>query len=403
MASAQGIRVRHGRACATRASGRCNCEPTYEAWVWSKRDGKKIRKAFPTQAAAKGWRIDALKAVQDKKLRAPSPKTLRQEVDEWLAGAREGRILNKRKQPYKPAVVRNYEVSLRLRVLPEFGDRRLDNITHADLLTLQEELLGDGHSGSTIRNTFVPLQAIFRRAYKLGIIPMNPATDLELPTAGTRDRAARPVQVAELLDTLDDGEAAIWATAFYAGLRRGEIQALRVQDVDFDTETIRVERGWDAKEGPIAPKSHAGTRAVFMLEALRSYLEPLRERRNDPEALFFGSDALSAFEPRSTERRARKALKKANEKRVAESGEELAPVEWFGLHEARHSFSTFMDHAGISETRADRYMGHAAPGVAGRYRHLLPGQIAEDASRLDEYLSGAIAGKVVEMKRPAVG
>jgi integrase len=141
-----------------------------------------------------------------------------------------------------------------------------------------------------------------------------------------------------------------------------------------------------------------------MLEALRSYLEPLRERRNDPEALFFGSDALSAFEPRSTERRARKALKKANEKRVAESGEEeLAPVEWFGLHEARHSFSTFMDHAGISETRADRYMGHAAPGVAGRYRHLLPGQIAEDASRLDEYLSGATVGKVVEMKRPAVG
>ena len=75
-------------------------------------------------------------------------------------------------------------------------------------------------------------------------------------------------------------------------------------------------------------------------------------------------------------------------------------MEWFGLHEARHSFSTFMDHAGVSETRADRYMGHSARGVAGRYRHLLPGQIAEDAKRVDEYLAGTNAGKVVEMELP---
>jgi hypothetical protein len=52
-----------------------------------------------------------------------SAKTLRQEVDEWLAGAQEGRILNKREQPYKPAVLRNYELSLRLRVLPELATR----------------------------------------------------------------------------------------------------------------------------------------------------------------------------------------------------------------------------------------------------------------------------------------
>jgi hypothetical protein len=45
--------------------------------------------------------------------------------------------------------------------------------------------------------------------------------------------------------------------------------------------------------------------------------------------------------------------------------------------------------------------GHSLGAVD--YRHLLPGQIAEDARRVDEYLSGAVAGKVVEMKRPAVG
>jgi hypothetical protein len=87
MASTPGIRVRHGRSCPAfkdreaRCIGRPKCEPTYEAWVYSKRDKKKLYKAFPTLAAARGWRTDALKAVKDKRLRAPSWRTLRQEVE----------------------------------------------------------------------------------------------------------------------------------------------------------------------------------------------------------------------------------------------------------------------------------------------------------------------------------
>jgi integrase len=367
---ATGIRVRQGKNGTT-----------YEAWIYSKRDKKKIRRSFPTLAAAKGWRTDAAKAVKDKKLRAPSSKTLRQEVDEWLAGARDGRILNRRKQRYKPAVIRIYEIALKLRVLPELGDRRLTDIDHADLLELKEQLLGEGCSASTIRNTFTPLQAVYRRACRNGTVPMNPTLDLELPAAGSRDRAATPAQAAQLIDALGDVRA-LWATAFYAGLRRGELQAVRVRNVNLDAGTISVEHGWDAVEGEILPKSEAGVRRVFILDALRPLLSALVDGRAEA-AFVFGSDT-APFDTRSTERKARR--------RAPE-------VEWFGLHEARHSFSTFMDHAGISETRADRYMGHARKEVAGRYRHLLPGQLAEDARRVDEYLAGAVAGKVVQLPR----
>ncbi|MBA2643552.1 MAG: hypothetical protein H0U82_11600, partial [Actinobacteria bacterium] len=45
--------------------------------------------------------------------------------------------------------------------------------------------------------------------------------------------------------------------------------------------------------------------------------------------------------------------------------------------------------------RADRYMGHSNPSVQARYRHQLPGQLEEDARRLDNYLTGTAAGKVV--------
>jgi integrase len=398
-----GINVRHSRACASRTGARCNCEPTYEAWVYHKRDKKKERRSFPTLAAAKGWRIDALKGVKDGRLRAPTSKTLRQEVGEWLAGAREGRILNRRKERYKPAVIRIYEIALKLRVLPELGDRRLSDIGHADLLELKEQLLGEGCSASTIRNTFVPLQAVYRRAVRNGAVPVNPATDLELPTPSSRDRAASPAQAAELTDTLSDLRA-LWATAFYAGLRRGELRALRVRNVDLEANTISVQHGWDAVEGEIRPKTEAGVRKVFLCETLRPYLLRLVEGRSG-DAFVFGSDE-STFDPRATERKARRAWNNENERRqkaAAEADAEPVLVEWFGLHEARHSFSTFMDHAGISETRADRYMGHAAAGVAGRYRHLLPGQLAEDGRRLDEYLAGAAAGKVVEIERAATG
>src|SRR5262249_7067649 len=159
------------RACASRTGARCNCEPSYEAWVWSKRDGKKIRRTFSGKgalSAAKAWRSDSTRAVRLKKLRAPTNKTARQAVDEFLAGAETGEIRNKRKQPYKPSVVRQYRSTLERHFLPEFGGWRISDVENADLLALKERLLGEGISDSTVRNVFVPVQAIFRRAKKMG-------------------------------------------------------------------------------------------------------------------------------------------------------------------------------------------------------------------------------------------
>jgi integrase len=181
-----------------------------------------------------------------------------------------------------------------------------------------------------------------------------------------------------------------WATAFYAGLRRGELRALRVHNVDLEAATIDVEHSWDDKEGQIDPKSRAGTRKVFLLNALRSYLAPLLEGRDGDELVFGHGD--TPFEPRAVARKVERAWNTADKR-----GGKQPPLVRFTLHEARHSFSTWMDHAGISPDRADRYMGHSAGGVAGRYQHLLPAQIAEDAQRLDAYLAGSAAGKVVPL------
>ena len=396
-----GISYSHSRSCANhdRCDKTCNPGDGWIAFVFDAKyidpatgkRGKKIRQRFATHAAAKGWREDAVPQVRKRQLRATDRRvTLAEEVESWFAAADRGEIRNKREQAYKPAVLRNYRISLEKRVLPVLGNRKLSDIDLGDLLELKEKLQGAGHSDSTVRNSFVPLQAIYRRARRNGTVAMNPTLDLGLPTSGQRDRAATPQEAFELLSALPDPEQAIWATAFYAGLRRGELRALRVKNVDLEAGTISVEHSWDDKEGEVEPKSKAGVRLVFILEVLRPYLVPLVEDREGGEFVF---GRISPFEPRAVARKAQRQFDRIEKAR----DEEDAPVPRYGLHEARHSFSTWMGHAGVSETRADRYMGHANPSVAGRYRHQLPGQITEDAKQLDGWLAGTATGKIVAL------
>ena len=137
------------------------------------------------------------------------------------------------------------------------------------------------------------------------------------------------------------------------------------------TPMLSVEHGWDDKEGEIEPKSAAGVRRVFVADALVPYLTQLVEGRPD-DAFVFGGDE-GPFDARAVARKAERAWKAVDRKRVAEAAErDEDPVllARFTLHEARHSFSTWLDHSGVSESQADRYMGHSSGTVASRYRHL---------------------------------
>jgi integrase len=138
-------------------------------------------------------------------------------------------IRNRSGDEYKPSVLRSYRRSLAGRVLPELGTVRLSELRRIDVQDFADRLLAEGLDPSAIRNTLMPLRAIFRRAVALGEIAVNPTTGLELPAVrGKRDRIASPeeAKACGLLDALPPANQALWATAFYAGLRRGELRAL---------------------------------------------------------------------------------------------------------------------------------------------------------------------------------
>jgi integrase len=222
--SPTGIRVRHSRSCpaATASDSRCKCSPSYEAFVFSVRDGKKLRKTFPSLAAAKAWRHDASTSVRKGTMRAPAQTTLREAWEAWLVGARDGTIRTRSGDRYKPSVTRSYEQSMKLRILDDFGAARLGDVGRTDLQDLADRLLAKGLDPSTVRNALMPLRALFRRALSRGDVAVNPTAGLELPAVrGRRERIATPAEAAALIAALREGDRALWATALYGGLRRG--------------------------------------------------------------------------------------------------------------------------------------------------------------------------------------
>jgi integrase len=231
------------------------------------------------------------------------------------------------------------------------------------------------------------VQVIYRHHRRQ--IPIDPTHGLQLPKAAApRERAASPAEAARLLTALPEEDRALWATALYAGLRRGELRGLRDEDIDLDDNVIDVRRGWDDVAGEIDPKSAKGARRVPVAPILRQYLLEHRARSGRRKsALFFGRTATEAFTPTHIRKRARDAWT------ATAVGEFFcgrnAGLEPIGLHECRHTFVSMMSAAGVPLERIGDYVGHSSTYMVDRYRHLIEGQRDDDAARLDEYLAGS--------------
>jgi integrase len=143
---------------------------------------------------------------------------------------------------------------------------------------------------------------------------------------------------------------------------------------------LRVERSWDDRAGPVAPKSEKGRRKVPIPRVLGDperpgYLIEQRIRTVDPERLVFGKGDR-AFSPTTVARRAQKAWKAAC----------LAPISF---HECRHAYASYLIASGLNAKAISTYLGHASIKVTyDRYGHLMPGNEAEAAGLLNAYLDG---------------
>ena len=375
----EGITIRHSRRCASREGRRCNCDPAYQAQAYSRRDGKTLRKTFPTLAAAKAWRVDAQAAIRRDRLRGPSAVTVAEAGAALEAGMKDGSIRNRSGDPYKPAVIRQYSRSFRLYVKPELGAHKLSSLSRVDVQDFADRLLATRLDPSSVKNTLMPLRVIYRRAFARSEVAINPTMGLELPaTRGRRQRIADPVEAAALIDALPAEEQPLWALALYSGLRRGELWALRWEDIDLDAGVVHVRRAWDVHEGEIEPKSGAGIRKVPIASVLRTSLLEQKLRNGGRPEYRVLADADNRLRDSTTlTARAHRRWKAAG----------LKPI---GLHECRHTFASLMIAAGVNAKALSTYIGHASIAITmDRYGHLMPGSEVEAAGKLDAYIRAA--------------
>jgi integrase len=389
-----GIDIVHQRKCAK--GGRCNCIPSYRVQVWDPRARKLHRKTFRVRAEAIGWRDDVRIAVRSGTVRPHSRTTVQEAADALVAGMTDGSILDRTGKPYKPSTRRSYAQAIEAYLQPDpLAALALTAVRRRDVQDYVDRLREHGLSPSTIANKLDPIRVVFRRAIRRDEIAVDPTVELELPAVrGRRDRIASRTEAAALIDAVPDSEKALWATAFYAGLRRGELRALRWSDVDLAAEpaVLHVRRTWDDAEGEVDVKTEAGCRTVPLTGRLRSLIveHGLATRRGGDD-LVFGRTASDPFTPTTVRLRALKAWGWKREKREwVPSGVPSPPLQPLSPHEARHCAASYLIEAGLNDVELTVTLGHSDVRTTKNiYGHLFPDSGATIAAKLDAYLGAA--------------
>jgi integrase len=393
-----GIAVVHQRQCGHR-DGRCNCRPSYRVQVWDPRARKLHRKTFRVRAEAIGWRDDTRSAVRNGIVPPQSRTTVQEAAAALIAGMADGTILDRTGRPYKPSTRRSYEQAIGSYLAPDPVARMaLTEVRRADLQDYIDRLRKHGLSPSTIANKIDPVRVVFRRAMRRDEIAVDPTVELELPAVrGRRERIAGRAEAAALLDALPESERALWATALYAGLRRGELRAMRWSDVDLAAEpaVIHVRRTWDDAAGEVDVKTEAGYRTVPVTGRLRALVveHGLTTRRGGDD-LVFGRTASDPFTPTTVRSR---ALTAWGWKRIPNPDAEGSRMLWVKAradalgpltpHEARHCAASYLIEAGLNDLELMTTIGHSDVRTTKNiYGHLFPDSGARIAAKLDAYL-----------------
>ena len=175
-------------------------------------------------------------------------------------------------------------------------------------------------------------------------------------------------------------------TALRAGLRKGELIALKWGDIQFgDSERdsnryIRVQRNYSF--GVFTTPKNKKSRRVDMSRQLRATLIELREQRM-LEAFLGGKTSIS--DELVFPSQAGTPIKPDNlSVRYMEPALEKAGLHHFRFHDLRHTFGSLLIQGGASLAYVKEQMGHSSIQVTvDIYGHLIPGADISCVDQLD--------------------
>lgn len=224
------------------------------------------------------------------------------------------------------------------------------------------------------------LGSIFSYAIKQGIRTDNPASEIELPPAGKRDRVLSPEEYMRLGEALDALEAkganpvAIRAYRVLAltGCRRGEIFGLLNSEVDTHYQCLRF---GDTKTGQQVRA--IGRPALDLLSP-----PPFEEKSEEQKSKYVFPAAHGNGHFMDT-----KTIRKVCQK---------AELEGVTLHTLRHSFASVALELEYSEMTIAGLLGHRQSSVTSRYAHSVDRALVAAANRVASLIAARLDGREVD-------
>jgi integrase len=157
----------------------------------------------------------------------------------------------------------------------------------------------------------------------------------------------------------DHRDAELVRVAAYAGLRLGELLALRWRDVDFAGHALTIGRAMSAGVESSTKSGHV--RRVPLPDQAAGALDRLSKRKDftGPGELVFVNVYGRPLDGSALRRRFKKAR-------------DAAKLRTLRFHDLRHTYGSLLAAAGVDLVTIQSAMGHSALATTGRYLHAKP-------------------------------
>jgi integrase len=300
--------------------------------------------------------------------------------------------------------VRGYRAILDRRIIPKWGDTPLRKVRAVDLDRWYGELRSRGGPRSTplAANTVMRVHAVLHRALGQGVrwgwLTTNPA-DHATPGRPKRNEIAPPspdavVMLIEKAGTVNPALPVFLRLAAGTGARRGELCALRWENVDFEGRQLVIDRALVEIGGDVIEKdtkTHAARRVGLdtgTLEMLRAHRAEREDLARACGATVLPDSFLFSHEVDGSEPWRPGYVTTAFTRIRDELG--LGTVR---LHDLRHFTATRLLAAGKDIRTVSGRLGHAnAATTLGVYAHFLQASDHDAADAIGALLDGETIG-----------
>ena len=315
-----------------------------EIWYFEKMaGGRRIKKALsPSLTEARRLRDNHIKEIQ---VYGNIQQTGPNGDADALFGEFAKTWVSIKAKEIKASTMRDYRSAMNLYVLPKFGNMLMREISYLDVDRFKSEL---DCSAKRINNILVPMRSVYKMAFKSGVVDDNIMLKVDnLRSDPPSIYPLTPEEVGRFLESVHPHYKDFFITAFFTGMRFGEMAALKKTNIFLDRGIAKIcETLVYGEEG--RPKTKKSNRDIDLLPPVIEALKRQTLKTPGNTGYVFLDLAQKPLRPDHVRKVVWKpALKKAG-------------IEYRPLMQTRHTFATMMIDAGEDIGWVQKMLGHSS-------------------------------------------